>query len=67
MQPSSCLASTVLKSVCAPSPKQRGVNTSLVIHYFGSQDSLREACDAYITEEGRSGKSAAMKSRNPAT
>lgn len=44
-----------------------GVSAALVIHHFSSKDGLRKACDAYIAEEIRSGKSAAMQSRDPAT
>jgi AcrR family transcriptional regulator len=44
-----------------------GVSAALVIHHFGSKDGLRKACDDYIAEEVRSGKSAAMQSRDPAT
>ncbi len=44
-----------------------GVSAALVIHHFGSKDGLRKACDDYIAEEIRTGKSAAMQSRDPAT
>jgi AcrR family transcriptional regulator len=44
-----------------------GVSAALVIHHFGSKDGLRKACDAYIAEEIRSGKSEAMRSTDPAT
>lgn len=44
-----------------------GVSAALVIHHFGSKDGLRQACDEYVAEEIRSGKSAAMQSNDPAT
>ncbi len=44
-----------------------GVSAALVIHHFGSKDGLRKACDDYITEEIRSGKSEAMRYPDPAT
>ena len=44
-----------------------GVSAALVIHHFGSKDGLRKACDDYIAEEIRSGKSEAMRSPDPAT
>lgn len=44
-----------------------GVSAALVIHHFGSKDGLRNACDDYIAEEIRSGKSEAMRSNDPAT
>jgi AcrR family transcriptional regulator len=44
-----------------------GVSAALVIHHFGSKDGLRRACDDYIAEEIRSGKSQAMRSTDPAT
>src|SRR5246127_268622 len=44
-----------------------GVSAALVIHHFGSKDGLRKACDDYIAEEIRSGKSEAMRSTDPAT
>src|SRR6201999_1458119 len=44
-----------------------GVSAALVIHHFGSKEGLRKACDDYIAEEIRSGKSAAMQSNDPAT
>jgi AcrR family transcriptional regulator len=44
-----------------------GVSAALVIHHFGSKDGLRKACDGYIAEEIRSGKSEAMRSTDPAT
>jgi AcrR family transcriptional regulator len=44
-----------------------GVSAALVIHHFGSKDGLRKACDAYIADEIRSGKSEAMRSTDPAT
>ncbi len=44
-----------------------GVSAALVIHHFGSKDGLRKACDDYIAEEIRSGKSEAMRSADPAT
>lgn len=42
-----------------------GVSAALVIHHFGSKDGLRKACDDYIAEEIRSGKSDAMRSPDP--
>jgi AcrR family transcriptional regulator len=44
-----------------------GVSAALVIHHFGSKDGLRKACDDYVAEEIRSGKSEAMRSNDPAT
>ena len=44
-----------------------GVSAALVIHHFGSKEGLRKACDDYVAEEIRSGKSAAMQSNDPAT
>ena len=44
-----------------------GVSAALVIHHFGSKDGLRKACDDYIADEIRSGKSEAMRSTDPAT
>lgn len=44
-----------------------GVSAALVIHHFGSKDGLRKACDAYVAEEIRNGKSEAMRSPDPAT
>lgn len=44
-----------------------GVSAALVIHHFGSKDGLRKACDEFVAEEIRTGKSAAMRSNDPAT
>jgi AcrR family transcriptional regulator len=44
-----------------------GVSAGLVIHHFGSKDGLRKACDEYIAEEIRSGKSEALRSTDPGT
>jgi TetR/AcrR family transcriptional regulator, regulator of cefoperazone and chloramphenicol sensitivity len=44
-----------------------GVSAALVIHHFGSKVGLRKACDDYIADEIRSGKSEAMRSTDPAT
>lgn len=44
-----------------------GVSAALVIHHFGSKEGLRKACDAFVAEEIRSGKSEAMRSTDPAT
>ncbi|MEB3981220.1 TetR family transcriptional regulator [Mycobacterium sp. 663a-19] len=44
-----------------------GVSAALVIHHFGSKDGLRKACDDFIAEEVRSGKTEAMRSTDPAT
>src|SRR6202007_890847 len=44
-----------------------GVSAALVIHHFGSKDGLRKACDDYVAEEIRSGKSEALRSSDPAT
>jgi AcrR family transcriptional regulator len=44
-----------------------GVSAALVIHHFGSKDGLRKACDDYIADEIRSGKSEAMQTTDPAT
>ena len=43
-----------------------GVSAALVIHHFGSKDGLRKACDDYIAEEVRTGKSASMQANDPA-
>lgn len=43
-----------------------GVSAALVIHHFGSKDGLRKACDDYIAEEIRTGKSASMQANSPA-
>lgn len=43
-----------------------GVSAALVIHHFGSKEGLRKACDDYVAEEIRSGKSEAMRSADPA-
>src|ERR1700742_1578190 len=43
-----------------------GVSAALVIHHFGSKEGLRKACDDYIAEEIRTGKSASMQSTDPA-
>ena len=43
------------------------MSAALVIHHFGSKDGLRKACDDYVAEEIRSGKSEAMRSSDPAT
>jgi len=43
-----------------------GVSAALVIHHFGSKDGLRKACDDYIAEEIRTGKSASMQTNDPA-
>jgi AcrR family transcriptional regulator len=43
-----------------------GVSAALVIHHFGSKDGLRKACDDYIAEEIRTGKSASMQTSDPA-
>ena len=42
--------------------KAAGVSAALVIHHFGSKDGLRKACDDYIAETIRTGKSEAMQS-----
>jgi len=44
-----------------------GVSAALVIHHFGSKDGLRKACDKFVAEEIRSGKSEAMRSADPGT
>lgn len=44
-----------------------GVSAALVIHHFGSKEGLRKACDDYIAEEIRSGKTEAMQSTDPAS
>jgi AcrR family transcriptional regulator len=43
-----------------------GVSAALVIHHFGSKDGLRAACDNYIAEEIRTGKSVSMQTNDPA-
>lgn len=44
-----------------------GVSAPLVIHHFGSKKGLRQACDSYVAEVIRTGKSEAMRSADPAT
>ncbi|OMC07443.1 TetR family transcriptional regulator [Mycolicibacter heraklionensis] len=44
-----------------------GVSAALVIHHFGSKEGLRRACDDFVAEEIRSGKSEAMRSTDPST
>jgi AcrR family transcriptional regulator len=44
-----------------------GVSAALVIHHFGSKDGLRKACDDFVAEEIRSGKSETLQSNDPAT
>jgi AcrR family transcriptional regulator len=43
-----------------------GVSAALVIHHFGSKEGLRKACDDYVAEEVRTGKSASLRTRDPA-
>ncbi|MGY4649243.1 TetR family transcriptional regulator [Mycobacterium sp. URHB0021] len=43
-----------------------GVSAALVIHHFGSKEGLRKACDDYVAEEIRTGKSASLQSKDPA-
>jgi AcrR family transcriptional regulator len=43
-----------------------GVSAALVIHHFGSKEGLRKACDDYIAEEIREGKSASLQTKDPA-
>src|SRR5882757_8154137 len=43
-----------------------GVSAALVIHHFGSKDGLRKACDDYVAEEVREGKSASLQTKDPA-
>jgi TetR/AcrR family transcriptional regulator, regulator of cefoperazone and chloramphenicol sensitivity len=43
-----------------------GVSPGLVIHHFGSKDGLRRACDAYIAETVRAGKSESLQTSDPA-
>jgi AcrR family transcriptional regulator len=42
------------------------VSPALVIHHFGSKEGLRKACDNYVAEEIRGGKSEALRSSDPA-
>lgn len=44
-----------------------GVSPGLVIHHFGSKDGLRKACDEFVTETVRAGKSETIQSSDPAT
>jgi len=44
-----------------------GVSAALVIHHFGSKDGLRKACDDYVAETVKIGKTEAMRSADPAT
>ncbi|MFG1931162.1 TetR family transcriptional regulator [Mycobacterium sp. NPDC048908] len=46
--------------------EKAGVSAALVIHHFGSKDGLHKACDDYIAEEIRTGKSASMQTSDPA-
>ena len=43
-----------------------GVSAAQVIHHFGSKEGLRKACDDYIAEEIRTGKSASLQTKDPA-
>ncbi|HLR99959.1 MAG TPA: TetR family transcriptional regulator [Mycolicibacillus parakoreensis] len=43
------------------------VSPGLVIHHFGSKQGLLQACDDYVAEEIRVGKSEALRSHDPAT
>src|SRR6476646_12074587 len=43
-----------------------GVSAALVIHHFGSKEGLLKACDDYIAEEIRTGKSASLQTKDPA-
>jgi AcrR family transcriptional regulator len=43
-----------------------GGSAALVIHHFGSKEGLRKACDDYIAEEIRTGKSASLQTKDPA-
>jgi AcrR family transcriptional regulator len=43
-----------------------GVSAALVIHHFGSKEGLRKACDDYIADEIRTGKSASLQTKDPA-
>src|SRR5258705_9091149 len=43
-----------------------GVSAALVIHHFGSKEGLRKACDDYVAEEIRTGKSASLQTKDPA-
>ena len=42
------------------------MSAALVIHHFGSKEGLRKACDDYIAEEIRTGKSASLQTKDPA-
>jgi AcrR family transcriptional regulator len=44
-----------------------GVSAALVIHHFGAKDKLLQACDDYVAEQIRQGKSETIGSRDPAT
>jgi AcrR family transcriptional regulator len=44
-----------------------GVSAALVIHHFGSKEGLRKACDEFVAEEIRLGKSETLQSNDPAT
>ncbi|MGE2836369.1 TetR family transcriptional regulator [Mycobacterium sp. SMC-4] len=44
-----------------------GVSPGLVIHHFGSKEGLRTACDDWVAETIRTGKSASITSSDPAT
>ena len=44
-----------------------GVSQVLIIHHFGSQEGLRQACDDYILDTVRASKSEALQSASPTT
>ncbi len=44
-----------------------GVSPGLVIHHFGSKEGLRRACDEYIAETIRTGKSESLQNSDPAS
>lgn len=44
-----------------------GVSAALVIHHFGSKARLRKACDDYVAEVIKEGKSESLQSGDPAT
>ena len=43
-----------------------GVSAALVIHHFGSKAGLRTACDAYVAEVIREGKTESLQATDPA-
>jgi AcrR family transcriptional regulator len=51
---------TTIRAIAADA----GVSPALVVHYFGSKEGLREACDHYVVARFRETKLAAMEEDN---